>query len=141
MRPVARQTSILRTTLTRPPKSSIPQARLIASLPRASIAHSEAPVPFGFRKVARMSTQSTQSQACCNTPAVVSKGYQAKGDYIEVDGLKTCKSYTVSLHTIASQHNPRCHRVERRQTRHPRRLRHLRLLQPDTPRRRYPRLY
>ncbi|KAF1852091.1 uncharacterized protein K460DRAFT_269278 [Cucurbitaria berberidis CBS 394.84] len=36
-----------------------------------------------------MSTQSTQSQACCNTPAVVSKGYSPKGDYIEVDGLKT----------------------------------------------------
>ncbi|CAN9459850.1 unnamed protein product [Alternaria alternata] len=36
-----------------------------------------------------MSTESTQSQACCNTPAVVSKGYQPKGDYIEVDGLKT----------------------------------------------------
>jgi len=36
-----------------------------------------------------MSTESTQSQACCNTPAVVSKGYSPKGDYIEVDGLKT----------------------------------------------------
>jgi len=38
-----------------------------------------------------MSTESTQSQACCNTPAVVSEGYQPKGDYIEADGLKTCK--------------------------------------------------
>jgi hypothetical protein len=37
-----------------------------------------------------MSTEFTQSQACCNTPAVVSKGYQPKGDYIEADGLKTC---------------------------------------------------
>jgi len=36
-----------------------------------------------------MSTKSTQSEACCNTPAVVSKGYTPKGDYIEVDGLKT----------------------------------------------------
>ncbi|KAF1962815.1 dienelactone hydrolase family protein [Byssothecium circinans] len=36
-----------------------------------------------------MSTESTQSKACCNTPAVVSKGYQQKGEYITVDGLKT----------------------------------------------------
>ncbi|KAF9738227.1 hypothetical protein PMIN03_001970 [Paraphaeosphaeria minitans] len=36
-----------------------------------------------------MSTESTQSQACCNTPAVVSKGYQPKGEYIEVQGMKT----------------------------------------------------
>jgi len=36
-----------------------------------------------------MSTESTQSKACCNTPAVVAKGYQPKGDYIQVDGLKT----------------------------------------------------
>lgn len=38
-----------------------------------------------------MSSKSTQSEACCNTPAVVSKGYTPKGDYIQVDGLKTCK--------------------------------------------------
>lgn len=31
----------------------------------------------------------TPSAACCNTPAVVSKGYKEKGDYITVDGLKT----------------------------------------------------
>lgn len=36
-----------------------------------------------------MSTQSTQSQACCNTPAVVSHDYSPKGDYITADGLKT----------------------------------------------------
>ncbi|KAF2257106.1 alpha/beta-hydrolase [Trematosphaeria pertusa] len=36
-----------------------------------------------------MSTESTQSKACCDTPAVVTKGYQPKGDYITVDGLKT----------------------------------------------------
>lgn len=28
----------------------------------------------------------------CNTPPVVSKGYKPKGDYITVDGLKTCQS-------------------------------------------------
>jgi dienelactone hydrolase len=36
-----------------------------------------------------MSTESTQSKACCNTPAVVTKGYEPKGEYITVDGLKT----------------------------------------------------
>ncbi|CAI6339243.1 unnamed protein product [Periconia digitata] len=36
-----------------------------------------------------MSTKATQSEACCNTPAVVSKGYEPKGSYITVDGLKT----------------------------------------------------
>lgn len=41
-----------------------------------------------------MSTESTQSKACCNTPAVVTSGYKAKGDYITVDGLKTCELET-----------------------------------------------
>lgn len=41
------------------------------------------------QQTAKMSTESTQSQACCNTPAVVSKGYSPKGEYIEADGLKT----------------------------------------------------
>jgi len=36
-----------------------------------------------------MSMESTQSQACCNTPAVVSKDYSPKGEYIQADGLKT----------------------------------------------------
>ncbi|KAF2203880.1 dienelactone hydrolase family protein-like protein [Delitschia confertaspora ATCC 74209] len=34
-------------------------------------------------------SESTQSKACCNTPAVVTKGYEPKGQYITADGLKT----------------------------------------------------
>lgn len=34
----------------------------------------------------------TQSAACCNTPAVISKGYQEKGKYVTIDDLKT---YTI----------------------------------------------
>ena len=45
-----------------------------------------------FQSPISMSAESTQSQACCNTPAVVTKGYSPKGDYIQVDGLKTCWS-------------------------------------------------
>ncbi|KAF2810323.1 dienelactone hydrolase family protein-like protein [Mytilinidion resinicola] len=36
-----------------------------------------------------MSTESTQSKACCSLPAIVSKGYEPKGKYITVDGMKT----------------------------------------------------
>ncbi|KAF2741126.1 alpha/beta-hydrolase [Polyplosphaeria fusca] len=36
-----------------------------------------------------MSTESTQSKACCNLPAIVNKDYKTKGDYITADGLKT----------------------------------------------------
>jgi dienelactone hydrolase len=32
---------------------------------------------------------STQSKACCTVPPVVAEGYKAKGDYIEVAGMKT----------------------------------------------------
>lgn len=32
------------------------------------------------------------SEACCNIPPVVSKGYKAKGSYEEIGGYKTCKS-------------------------------------------------
>jgi len=37
-----------------------------------------------------MSTESTQSQACCNTPAVTGGDYKEKGEFIQADGLKTC---------------------------------------------------
>ena len=30
-------------------------------------------------------------QACCTIPPVVAKGYQTKGKYIEIDGMKTCR--------------------------------------------------
>lgn len=30
------------------------------------------------------------SQACCNVPPIVSKGYKAKGSYEEIGGYKTC---------------------------------------------------
>ena len=36
-----------------------------------------------------MSQTQTPSAACCNTPAVVSKGYKEKGEWTTVDGLKT----------------------------------------------------
>ena len=36
-----------------------------------------------------MSQTQTPSAACCNTPAVVSKGYKEKGNWTTVDGLKT----------------------------------------------------
>lgn len=36
-----------------------------------------------------MSTESTQSKACCNVPAIVTKGYKEKGEWITVEGLKT----------------------------------------------------
>lgn len=109
---------------------------------------------FTRQQVATMSSESTQSQACCNTPAVVSKGYTPKGDYIEVDGLKTCTLHTSSpqrththIHTYIHTHlyipnTPhRRHRPEIRQTRHPRHLRHLRLLPPDAARRRHSRAH
>ncbi|KAJ4548973.1 hypothetical protein HRR80_008243 [Exophiala dermatitidis] len=41
------------------------------------------------RTLASMSQSQTPSAACCNTPAVVSKGYKEKGSYTTVDGLKT----------------------------------------------------
>jgi len=33
--------------------------------------------------------ESTQSKACCTVPAIVSEGYEPKGEYIEIDGMKT----------------------------------------------------
>ena len=39
-----------------------------------------------------MPAQHGHSQACCNIPPVVTKGYEAKGSYEEVGGFKTCKN-------------------------------------------------
>lgn len=36
------------------------------------------------------------SEACCNIPPIVSKGYNAKGSYEEIDGLKTCTTPGIS---------------------------------------------
>lgn len=36
------------------------------------------------------------SEACCNVPPIVSKGYNAKGSYEEIDGLKTCTTPSIS---------------------------------------------
>lgn len=38
-----------------------------------------------------MSTTHGHSEACCNIPPVVSSGYQVKGKYETIGGLKTCK--------------------------------------------------
>lgn len=32
------------------------------------------------------------SEACCNIPPVVAKGYTPKGDYQQLGGYKTCSS-------------------------------------------------
>ena len=37
-----------------------------------------------------MPATSGHSAACCNVPPIVSKGYQAKGNYEDVGGFKTC---------------------------------------------------
>jgi len=41
-------------------------------------------------KMSTMPASHGHSEACCNIPPIVSKGYNAKGSYEEIDGLKTC---------------------------------------------------
>lgn len=43
-------------------------------------------------KMSTMPAQHGHSEACCNIPPVVSKGYTPKGTYEELGGFKTCKS-------------------------------------------------
>lgn len=42
--------------------------------------------------MATMPASHGHSEACCNIPPVVSKGYKAKGSYEEIGGYKTCAS-------------------------------------------------
>ena len=42
------------------------------------------------RKMSTIPAQHGHSEACCNVPAVISKGYDAKGSYEELGGFKTC---------------------------------------------------
>jgi hypothetical protein len=141
MHAVIRHTSVFRASVARPllspvSRTSIVTARSIGNYHRRSTFDRS----FVKKQVANMSSESTQSQACCSTPAVVSKGYKPKGDYIEVDGLKTCKFTSPITHTSLTC-NSRRHRSQRRKARYPRRLRYLWLLQSDHPRRRHPRLH
>jgi hypothetical protein len=36
-----------------------------------------------------LATMSTQSKACCTIPPVISEGYKEKGEWINVEGMKT----------------------------------------------------
>jgi hypothetical protein len=131
MRVIIRATSLLQTSTTRLLLQHL--GRASTAVPRLFISYQTAPTSkrtlFNLPKqhIANMSTESTQSQACCNTPAVVSKGYQPKGDYIEVDGLKTCTSNTASPLCNPADFN-RPNRSQGRKARNSRRLRHLRIL-------------
>jgi hypothetical protein len=100
MRAVARTTSFLQTSVPRPLLSTFRRTatttpRLVSS-DRKVNTRKHGLVTLQRHQIAKMSTESTQSQACCNTPAVVSKGYSPKGDYIEVDSLKTCTEEVLS---------------------------------------------
>jgi hypothetical protein len=97
MRVVARQTSKFRVSFARTPLSYTFRTSIAATRSTGSY-HKTFTLNQSFvrTQIANMSSQSTQSQACCNTPAVVSKGYSPKGDYITVDGLKTCTLTTFS---------------------------------------------
>lgn len=91
MRAVARITSSSRTSL-----SKAASRTLVSKLTRTPIASTSSQeanttVPHILTRVAKMSTESTQSQACCNTPAVTGGDYKEKGEWIQADGLKTCK--------------------------------------------------
>jgi hypothetical protein len=110
MRAIARHTSIFRAPIARPflftvARSPIAATRSIGSYQKTPTSNRS----FTRKQVANMSSESTQSQACCNTPAVVSKGYSPKGDYIEVDGLKTCKllNHTASILSNVHFQTPR----------------------------------
>lgn len=46
-----------------------------------------------------MPAQHGHSEACCNIPPIVSKGYEAKGSYEELGGYKTCMENTYSQYT------------------------------------------
>ena len=42
------------------------------------------------------------SAACCSIPPIVSKGYEPKGNYETIGGLKTCKFCTMTSHCYAT---------------------------------------
>jgi hypothetical protein len=137
MRIVSRSIFSYRALSTRIQPCSVSRIRFDTT--HSTVNHSRKPTSFLKHQLATMSSKSTQSLACCNTPAIVTKGYEPKGKYIEVDGLKTCAS---ALHSPSPPPPdiPRHNRPFRRQARHPTNLRHLRLLPSDTSRRRHPRV-
>jgi hypothetical protein len=108
MRLVARCNSLLRNQITRPPTSTSSRAPITAARSIGGYHRRTTTLRNSFKtsNTRNMSTESTQSQACCNTPAVVSKGYSPKGDYITVDGLKTCTSPSPPIPTFPFSYNP-----------------------------------
>lgn len=49
-------------------------------------------LPKPSTRLFRYSAIMSHSKACCQIPPIVAKGYQAKGEYKTINGLKTCKS-------------------------------------------------
>lgn len=65
--------------------------RLLLAPLRSSVLASARP-PSAFRPFHYSApAMSGVSKACCNIPPIISKGYQAKGEYKTINGLKTCK--------------------------------------------------
>ena len=48
------------------------------------------------RQYAMAGAMHGHSAACCNIPPIISKGYEPKGKYETIGGLKTCKSYSIA---------------------------------------------
>lgn len=46
------------------------------------------------RSIHCSSAMSGVSKACCQIPPIVAQGYQGKGEYKTINGLKTCKRHT-----------------------------------------------
>lgn len=59
--------------------------------------------PLNNRKMSTIPAQHGHSEACCNVPAVISKGYDAKGSYEELGGFKTCM-ISLSIYQLTSIH-------------------------------------
>ena len=71
-----------------------PQLPTVTSSPAPPTSFPTASPGVKHPTTAKMSTMPAShghNEACCNIPPVVSKGYDAKGSYEEVDGLKTCR--------------------------------------------------
>ena len=90
----------------------------------------------------KMPASHGHSEACCNIPPIVVEGYEPKGKYETINGMKTCVSSSSTSNwesqiTIAN-YPVRCHRPIHSLHRHPLRLRRLRLLPANPPRSRYP---
>lgn len=115
---------------------ALPLHNKLFSITRPTIKH-HGPRTSANMSGTKMPASHGHSEACCNIPPIVVEGYEPKGKYETINGMKTCMSMSdpctvPPLESSTADYPNRCHRPYHSLDRYPLHLRYLRLFPTNT---------